>query len=353
MDDVYVKLRDKINEIGMGWPKTDSGVEFTALKRLFSPEDARLVSMMKVEFQTAEDFSEITGMDVKTAADKLYDLSKRGLIFRKKIDGVYHYRIVPSAHGIWEFNVGQMEKPWVEDYLKSQKANEFGPDIFDPKNPPFMRGVPVSKELVVDSEVPLYDDVEKLVMSARNAVMYDCTCRTANKAMGIEDCKHPIRTCLVLNDMADFYEENGWGDKVSNEEAWAMIKEGYDQGRITQILNSKEADCVCSCCGCACHMLHARKLTPNLKSWGNYVSTVDMSKCTRCDICLDKCQMNALSYKEGKLEINKGICLGCGLCVRSCPEKALKLVKKGNYVPADTLWDGYEMNAEFRRNKNK
>ena len=94
-------------------------------------------------------------------------------------------------------------------------------------------------------------------------------------------------------------------------------------------------------------------MIPNLKHWSNYICAVDRSKCTLCDICLDKCQVHALSYKEGKLDINMSICVGCGLCARSCPENALKLVKKGDYVPPDTLWDGYDLNAEFRRKKHE
>ena len=51
--------------------------------------------------------------------------------------------------------------------------------------------------------------------------------------------------------------------------------------------------------------------------------------CTGCELCLDRCQMNAIEMNEAALaRIDRDRCIGCGLCVTTCPDEALELVKK-------------------------
>jgi ferredoxin len=41
-----------------------------------------------------------------------------------------------------------------------------------------------------------------------------------------------------------------------------------------------------------------------------------------------KCQIRALSLKEGKAAVDEKICLGCGACVKFCGSKALALAPR-------------------------
>ena len=42
------------------------------------------------------------------------------------------------------------------------------------------------------------------------------------------------------------------------------------------------------------------------------------------------CQMEAISADGGTTKILEGRCIGCGLCVSSCPEDAITLKAKGD-----------------------
>ena len=40
--------------------------------------------------------------------------------------------------------------------------------------------------------------------------------------------------------------------------------------------------------------------------------------------------MNAISMNNSVAIVNKKLCIGCGNCISSCPEDALRLIKKEN-----------------------
>jgi Na+-translocating ferredoxin:NAD+ oxidoreductase subunit B len=51
-----------------------------------------------------------------------------------------------------------------------------------------------------------------------------------------------------------------------------------------------------------------------------------------------RCQMHALTMKDNLAEVNKDRCIGCGLCVLTCPAVAIRLVPKEKQavLPAGT-----------------
>ena len=52
---------------------------------------------------------------------------------------------------------------------------------------------------------------------------------------------------------------------------------------------------------------------------------VDMAQCTRCRTCVDNI-CSAISMENDEIIVSEN-CIGCGLCVMVCPQKALSLVK--------------------------
>lgn len=55
-------------------------------------------------------------------------------------------------------------------------------------------------------------------------------------------------------------------------------------------------------------------------------------------MCRDRCQMGAISLDGGPSVVDLGACIGCGLCVTTCPSGAMRLAPNAGRAipPADT-----------------
>ena len=86
-----------------------------------------------------------------------------------------------------------------------------------------------------------------------------------------------------------------------------------------------------NCCGDCCGVLRAIKSDPKPAElvYSNHQASVIDENCSGCEICLDRCQMDAITMNhEGIAVINYDRCIGCGLCVMTCPCDAMNLIEK-------------------------
>jgi ferredoxin len=61
----------------------------------------------------------------------------------------------------------------------------------------------------------------------------------------------------------------------------------------------------------------------------HYYAEIEPDECQVCGICADeRCQVNAIEAGEEAYHVIRDRCIGCGLCVSTCPSEAIKLVRK-------------------------
>ena len=64
----------------------------------------------------------------------------------------------------------------------------------------------------------------------------------------------------------------------------------------------------------------------------NFYAQSTPELCNGCEICVNRCQMDAVSLNDEVAIVDLDRCIGCGNCVATCGMKAMKLYKKGKKV---------------------
>jgi electron transport complex protein RnfB len=150
--------------------------------------------------------------------------------------------------------------------------------------------------------------------------------------------------------------ENGLGRVIELDEAISILEKNQKQGLVLQPSNTKQADFICSCCGCCCGMLRIHKSIPKpVDFWAsNFYAKIDFDTCEGCENCEKRCQVGAvaISEKTQQATIDLNRCIGCGLCVPVCPQKAITLQKKSKEIkPPPTREDLYDIIMAKKKGK--
>lgn len=337
MEDIYVHLKKRLDDMGTGFPGTKSGIELRILKRLFSEADAKMFLMMTPMLESPEKVAKRLNLPQKDVAAHLEDMAKKGLLFRKSGDPP-RYAAIPFVVGIFEFQLNRMDETLARDM--EQYYEEALGKSFAAWGTPLLRTIPVSADISLQTPVAPYEDVFRIIDEQKRIAIAPCICRTTAAKAG-KGCDKPLEACFLFGSHADYYVENKMGRYIEKEEAKRILVENERAGLVMQPFNARNPGGMCSCCGCCCGILRSVKMQENPAQAvrSNYYASVDMQECAGCGTCVDRCHMEAAFIdNDGLARIDPARCIGCGLCVTTCPTGAMRLERKEEnelYVPPE------------------
>lgn len=326
-DDIYTRLATHLDNLPGGYPSTESGVELRILKQLFTPEDANLALSLTLIGEESNVIARRAGISIEKAAEQLDIMEKKGLIYSIHTQNKPpKYIALQFIIGIWEFQVDKLNPQLVKDvgeYMKSWVDT----DVW--KKVPQIRSIPVEESIDNQVKVMSYEIAENLIRSKDKIVVSPCICRTEQSLIG-KGCDKPVETCLSFGTGAEFYERNGMGRLITEEEALLILKQADSAGLVLSPGNAQNSTFICACCGCCCGVLRTLKYYPKPATIVSsaFVAEFNEETCTGCSICIERCQMDALQFNDGKIALDKERCIGCGLCVTTCPANSLSLSRK-------------------------
>lgn len=331
MADSYTRLREHLDSLPAGFPATASGVELRILKRLFTPEEASLATHVGIKLEPASAIEARAGLSEGEAADRLRQMSRKGLVFSIEEPGRPHvYMAAQFVIGIWEYHVNELDPEFIRDmdeYLPTLSREAFD-------RLPQLRTIPIGKSVAAAIESLPYEQAEELVRKQTKFLVAPCICRREHQIKGA-GCEKLMEACLVFGWGADYYARNGLGRYISLEETLEILKMADEQGLVLQPSNAQEIVNICCCCGDCCQMLKSLKRLPAPAEAvaSPYLAALDTELCVGCGTCQDRCQMEALTMADAHAVLRAERCIGCGLCVTTCPSGALTLQRK----PAEKL----------------
>ncbi|MCK5651355.1 MAG: 4Fe-4S binding protein [Gemmatimonadetes bacterium] len=332
-ENVYRRLQKHIDNMPVAYPATESGVELRLLKHLFTPEEAEMalhLSALPEPLEKIHSRAKKAGIGLDELKGGLNRLAHRGAIVKAEIKGKPHFSKAMLAIGMFEFQVDRLTKEFHSDMMQYMDG-EFG-KAFHTKGTSQMRTIPIREEVVLERLIGTYDGARELVMGSRGPfAVINCVCR-----QGMDLQEEPCRlseireTCLLMGEFAQMVIGAGNGRALSKEEMIGILERADEVGMVLQPQNTQNPSFICCCCGCCCGVLVSAKKLPRPAEYfdTNYYAEVDGEICTECGTCADRCEMDAISYVDDVAFVDLLRCIGCGLCVSTCPDGAIQLYQK-------------------------
>lgn len=340
-DKVYRNLQKYLDRMPVSYPATESGAEIRILKHLFTPQEAEIalhLSMIPESIERIHKRLKKSGMSIEELQDSLDRMVNKGSIFVTKKDGKKVYGSMPLAIGMYEFQVERLTEGFARNYL--QYLDESFAHAVGETRIPLLRTIPVEKSIPVPEKyhVSNYDNVRYLVENVGGRIaVANCVCRQTKDLVGQRCTRTDLReTCIITSpEEADYYVNVGIGRYITKEEALGILEKAQAAGLILQPVNAKNPEAICCCCGDCCGILSSVRKFPRPADHysSNFYAEVDPELCSGCQLCVDKCQMDAAVMNDNVATIDLDRCIGCGNCVVICEFNAVQLKKKDREQP--------------------
>ncbi|NHK32612.1 MAG: 4Fe-4S dicluster domain-containing protein [Asgard group archaeon] len=347
----YLNLQQRLDKSPQGTPP--SKALFEILQILFTEEEAELVSLLPINFVTANKAAKIWKKTPEEAEKILDTLASKGILFDGCQNEDRTYILAPPMAGFFEFSIMRTDGKFNREVLSElfyQYINKEDDFIFAT----FATNTPIDRVLVQEetiqykdySEVLDYERVSHIIDSASCITVGDCYCRHKMEHLG-KACGQPLDVCLTFNGAAKTLSKHGIAREINKEEAHKIIDRVVKLG-LVQIGDNvqDEVNWICNCCGCCCEAILAYKrlgYSPNIYS--NFKPETNPDNCNSCGVCVKKCPLEAITLVSdinGKSipEIDYDRCFGCGVCARNCTKEAIVMNRLENIK--HTPKDGFE-----------
>ncbi|MBW1944844.1 MAG: 4Fe-4S binding protein, partial [Deltaproteobacteria bacterium] len=177
-----------------------------------------------------------------------------------------------------------------------------------------------------------YEKVSSIIETGQSFLLNQCICK---KEKGLLDnpCEKPLEVCLAIAPVPGIFQDSKVGHTISKEEAYEVLQKSEEEALVHLTWNVESGHYfICNCCGCCCGVLEGinRLGIPASKVLNSYYyAEIDPDECTLCGVCADeRCQVNAIEESDGVNQVIQERCIGCGLCISTCPSEAIRLVRK-------------------------
>ncbi|NHJ19715.1 MAG: hypothetical protein EAX91_02140 [Candidatus Lokiarchaeota archaeon] len=332
---------------------------FKLMKILWNEEEIKLLSHFDSvgKKNSLKNLSKKTGIPEQEIEEILERSVNIGTIIKTDSD----YRLMPLVPGIFESyfikrqdtEENQLKVAELYRYIFKNKA----PDLenvnsirkgFRPLLPydSEEKLIKVEESFEVENQVLPFEVVKDMIDKNDTFAVIPCQCRLIGELTG-EPCKVASSElgCFVVGEGAEKWINRGKARRLTKEEAIDFLRKTEKAGLIHNTIadTSKESSrFICNCCSCHCGvLLPAKKYDYKGVVETNFVPRFDMDLCTKCEICMNKCQNEAIYHlwpskpdlSDERMKVREEFCVGCGVCAANCPNNAIKMVKVKNDHP--------------------
>jgi len=342
IDPVYKELSAKMGE-------ADSQVMPYVLETLANLEQARILN----EVPTApEEIAQKLNLDKETVDKHIQEMFEKGLLFPGRT-GWHLARSWGSLHD----SAGAANPKYDNDdffdlgYAKSEERNAISlKEVAEGKVQnlrQIMRVVPRWKSIKDIPGILPCEDIREVFKAADPITLVHCACKKIDRNRECQD-SIPTETCITCGRPAQYNLNRGAGRQLSYEEVMELC-DSLDEYPLVHLTGNTNAmpPLICNCHSCCCGVFHRntqsrKQLNQYALAKSRFIAQVDAEKCRGCRICVDKrCPVGAIEMKDypelggERAYTDPDECIGCGLCVITCPTEArkMKIVRPPEHIP--------------------
>ncbi|MFX1453465.1 MAG: 4Fe-4S binding protein, partial [Promethearchaeota archaeon] len=327
----YKIARKIIKSGGVPFPISASLIEIVRI--LFTEEQAKIVLSFKKRSMSLDQLVLKSKLDKQTVLKLVEEMVRNGVMVAtpSRSTGIMVYHLLGPVPGIFEMQFMKGETGNKQKIL-AELFESFFKDIGDgyqmnydnnmelfKQIPPLYRIIPVKEELDAPEELILPLEIaSKIVEKFDTIAVSNCYCRHHRELLN-DPCKisAPKKNCLFFGRVAQFYINYNFAEEISKQEAVKLLKEAKDFGLVHRTFHSyqdpkNDEFALCNCCKCCCEVFYnLYKGNIPMKALTSFIASVTEELCVGCEICIEKCPMEAIGLLDNFVEINEKRCIGC------------------------------------------
>ena len=343
MDEIYTRLATKL-----GYPDSEY------LPKIFeygaSLRQAKILEALNKVPEpalTAEQLSEMLGLDANDIQQDLEDLFRKGLAFPRNFQDRREWRFGKSTMQLHDAMItgGRFYKEpkklyqlWYE-YDEKEGYSDYGKAYAIITEPP-IRVIPAWKSVEKDANLQPWEDWREIFRAKNMISVTHCPCR-----LEVGACDRPTEVCLNFDRAAEYDIASGHGRQVNLEEALQIMDYASHSGLIPNGANTVDVHLMCNCCNDCCVGIkaveHSGLPFNRYFAKSRYQAKINPDICDGCQRCIDNCLFDAIymanvpDSKKLKAQIDPEACYGCGICFMVCEPQAISMecVRPVSHVP--------------------
>jgi ferredoxin len=328
-------------------------VELELLARLYTPEEAAIVTAVRLNYETAPTIARRAAMDPDAVHHILCAAARKGLVRARTEDRESTFASNPQTSGFAGFHsleavshdaeAAELYVQWIQETRGGSLSDA----------PAARRVIPVEESISFSLAIHPHEQANEMLATARSWGVLDCMCRTRTRQAG-QGCGHRLENCLVFAPDEGAYANDEAIRAISQEQSLRILRKAADEGLVHTTGNYGDHDfIICNCCPCCCSQLRAvvEFHRPTVVAHSDFRATVDETACQGCGDCLERCHFGALSLPESVSVVDHNWCVGCGQCTLACSVDALSLGRRpaGETPPRPTDLDDWMAEHAKRR----
>ncbi len=345
VEDIYYELAEKFIS------DNDNFYVPRLMKYMISVDAAKVCYEMP---GTAEEISEKTGRPLDKVRECINEAIINGAAHRNTANDKVNFAasmVNLADYGIVDPAIIARRGNGFLDLMKSIRNSKeylsgFGKSIaggaYEPGEPIF-RVLPKYKAIKDIPGVMPCENLYEILKEQEKLSVVRCMCRSVmrNDDLAYEGDTPEEGHCVKFGPVSRHYvEDMGIGRYMTAEEVMANLESIENQSNYHMIGNSREQrGGFCNCCSCCCDMRMGAATLPSVKEAikaSRFLAAKDETACEKCGKCETLCPFSAIRKDEnGMPQIDWEICMGCGVCVINCENKALSLFidKPASFIP--------------------